>query len=500
MRSLKGLLVGWILILGLTPDLRAFSLLGPHAAWMTTNMSYSLESGPMKINEGYRWNVPTLTYGFDPSFVAAFGQPGMDAVEAAIQIFNDLPAASQIDLANYAFTTEHVNPLASSQHLLDLKSYALVQLIGQLGLASPSRYINTFRSLQFTNNQTNYTVIQRNFDPQTLQATNMCNGYAYDSTIYFYPVRNFGFVQNYVIDPFGTPSAVADGPSNNGEYYSALTFDDAGGLRFLLNQSNHVVESLPPDCNGVGNALIDGVLRPGREELTFVRMEWNVTNQQFTPMTNVFTDYYFSPTPPGNTNLQQQTVQRIITRPDFVFRAQEAIPVLAYFQGKPFLLSSGLGTTTDASFWQKNAEANGNPGGDGPGVIQGPIDITLYDFSRFIAAAGSNRGPEYPDIPFRNSFDLLQWGSFAGTANIVSFNSGPTNLISTTIRTALSPAGTFEWILLANVNGVYRIDSSTNMLDWDPKLTFTNSFGIFTYTNQTATGNEFYRAVKVGQE
>lgn len=50
--------------------------------------------GPMALGEEYRWNMPIITYGFDKSFLDYFGRPGVDAVEAAIQVINDLPPAS----------------------------------------------------------------------------------------------------------------------------------------------------------------------------------------------------------------------------------------------------------------------------------------------------------------------------------------------------------------------------------------------------------------------
>ena len=52
--------------------------------------------GPMDIGDGYRWNVPVVTYGFDQSFLDYFGTNGVAAVEGAIQILNDLPPASSI--------------------------------------------------------------------------------------------------------------------------------------------------------------------------------------------------------------------------------------------------------------------------------------------------------------------------------------------------------------------------------------------------------------------
>src|SRR5947207_11854614 len=45
---------------------RAFSLLGPYASWMDEAKSFRQPGldigGPMNLDEGYRWNVPVVTY------------------------------------------------------------------------------------------------------------------------------------------------------------------------------------------------------------------------------------------------------------------------------------------------------------------------------------------------------------------------------------------------------------------------------------------------------
>jgi len=49
------------------------------------------------FNEGYRWNVPTVTYAFDYTFVTYFWeQTGSPPSKKAIQILNDLPPAASI--------------------------------------------------------------------------------------------------------------------------------------------------------------------------------------------------------------------------------------------------------------------------------------------------------------------------------------------------------------------------------------------------------------------
>src|SRR5580658_6978709 len=70
----------------------AFALLGPYESWMqyTNGLRQPGDiGGPMDIGNGYRWNVPVVTYGFDKSFLDFFGTNGVAAVEAAIQILND---------------------------------------------------------------------------------------------------------------------------------------------------------------------------------------------------------------------------------------------------------------------------------------------------------------------------------------------------------------------------------------------------------------------------
>jgi len=98
---------------------RAFSLLGPYASWMDEAKSFRQPGldigGPMNLDEGYRWNVPVLTYGFDASFLEYFGSNGVAAVEGAIDVFNNLPLASQLDPASYPTRVIRVNSRAASQ-------------------------------------------------------------------------------------------------------------------------------------------------------------------------------------------------------------------------------------------------------------------------------------------------------------------------------------------------------------------------------------------------
>src|SRR2546430_17433155 len=83
------------------PCARAFSLLGPYAPWMDEAKSFRQPGrdigGPMNIGEGYRWNAPVITYGFEASFLKHFGSNGVAEVESATDLCTNLSPASQTD-------------------------------------------------------------------------------------------------------------------------------------------------------------------------------------------------------------------------------------------------------------------------------------------------------------------------------------------------------------------------------------------------------------------
>src|SRR5437879_639993 len=75
-----------------------FSLQGPLAVWQTHRLGYDINNppfgGPMSIGEEYRWDVPLVYYAFSSEFLNYFGQRGVEEVEKAIKILNDLPPMS----------------------------------------------------------------------------------------------------------------------------------------------------------------------------------------------------------------------------------------------------------------------------------------------------------------------------------------------------------------------------------------------------------------------
>jgi hypothetical protein len=174
------LIIGACLVLTLTPKGFAFALLGPYADWMQKTNGYHRPGdigGPMEIGQGYRWNVPVVTYGFDQSFLDFFGSNGVAAVEGAIQILNNLPPASELTLTNFPLFPMRVNYPAQAAQLFDLKTATLPLLLEQIGLAMPTRNVFDLRKYDpiLSGDQTTWPtdtipnlVIERNFDPETL--------------------------------------------------------------------------------------------------------------------------------------------------------------------------------------------------------------------------------------------------------------------------------------------------------------------------------------------
>ena len=376
------------LALGLSAlSARAFSLLGPFEPWMTTTNGFSPSDegpllsvggdigGPMCISNGYRWNVPVVTYGFDQSFLDYFGTNGVAAVEGAIQILNNLPPASSIVLANFPSETRNLNYEAQFYSLYDLKSETLSLLLEQLGLAQPTRYIYVLRQwnpvlmnnseaydygnlleevFEGTNLLQNY-VFTRNYDPQTLNASPYVNNSLYSGLIVIFPYGSF--IEPFAVDPQGDSySAVADNSLGAGILYQGLTRDDVGGLAYLLSTNNVNYETLLPGVYGVrtnANSYVNGAWRPGVDKITFVQQPADPLTRAFLPMTNQFTDTYIT-----NGNTIQQQLARVTSQPDFLFSVADTGESNFY---TPWFVRTG---TTN---WINNAASNGNPPNAGRG-------------------------------------------------------------------------------------------------------------------------------------
>ena len=283
MSRLLQILVLLVIALAVRPA-RAFSLLAPlpaagGEAWQTVNNGYGTAGGDLagvaNLTKEYRWNQSRITYGFDSSYINYFGTNGIAAIEAAFAVFNDVfktdistlsqelneyPLEDAVTGATTTFRdSRKVNHTALALNLFDIKSQAMGLIIEQLGLASPERYTWTLRERETVGPLpiTNYLTIMRNFDPVTLTPSRYVNGnrYTYDIIELDNPFRVFPV--EFPADPesalyqFASVANIVGGgeetiPPALGIYYTYLTRDDIGGLRYLYSSTNLNWESFAP--------------------------------------------------------------------------------------------------------------------------------------------------------------------------------------------------------------------------------------------------------------
>jgi len=249
-----------------------FALLGPRDTWQISALGYDPQGdlgdigGPKNLGEEWRWVLPQISYAFDASFINFFGTNGVQAVEDAIFLFNkemtNFSGMSDAALRAKPRDTKRIHPTAQALGVLDLKSYAMGSLAEQLGLAGSVRWTWALRDRQvFNNNITNYTVIQRNFDPFTLKPSRYVNDHKWTYFIGTFPTgvgnNTYDDAAEVAIDqagdnPFISSAVSADVGEDllstglrQGEYYSALSRDDIGGLRYMYNFFNINSEFLP---------------------------------------------------------------------------------------------------------------------------------------------------------------------------------------------------------------------------------------------------------------
>jgi Putative Ig domain len=255
---------GLALVLGLVPAASGFSLLGPvNEAYQVQDIAYNLPGdigAPKNLGEEYRWNTPVVYYSCDGNFADYFGPAGMDAVDAAFSVLNQLTnvSAYSTDLSEFPLESLRINFQAQALGLFDLKSATLAELVEMLGLAEPERWTWCLHN-RFTTpggtcppNQV-YDVIKRNFDPvptslNQLQSSSFVNGNLFSYQI-FEICQNGPPLADAVevsVDPLANGfSAVASQAAIGiyGSFYLGLTRDDVGGLRYLLRTNNMNIEA-----------------------------------------------------------------------------------------------------------------------------------------------------------------------------------------------------------------------------------------------------------------
>lgn len=269
-----------------------FSMVGPAETHQTSNLGYirmadtpftgsgwfiwftDFSYHPKNLGEQYRWSVPDLYYSFDQSFLDYFGARGVEAVEEAIAIINDLKPVSAYsnNLSDVPLEESRVNYTASALHLFDLKSAALELLVERLGLADPERWTWALRARILPPGAQcpdfDYAVIQRNFDPITLAPSRYVNGNLFSYYIWQSCTPDIGDAEEFLVDPsLGTHLTALASPKisvprtfNYGLYHTGLTRDDVGGLRYLYSYTNAYWEMAPPGALLLQTNVLDNQL------------------------------------------------------------------------------------------------------------------------------------------------------------------------------------------------------------------------------------------------
>ena len=220
------------------------------------------------------------------------------------------------------------------------------------------------------------------------------------------------------------------GLSTIGSFFTGLTRDDVGALRYQLHPNNYAVESLLPTValgqiqNGggwqfyvgtnttstniitvTGSNFITTGLRGGRNHYTFKQVKYDsLLGASFTPITNAYTDVVYT----NSTQVVQQ-VQRGILQPDIVFVVENL--GLSVDNLTPFFTRR-----TDTSVWIDNDALNGldeTALSHGPGVIPPQVRISFTD--RLPYFLNDNLDNEQPGET--DAFKSFVWGKFDGSTN-----------------------------------------------------------------------------------
>jgi hypothetical protein len=433
LRIMKKLWLAIVLITGIHQT-QAFTLLGPSTEWMVPRLGYpgSLFGGPMSLGEEYRWNVPVVYYAYSPAFMDYFGQRGVEEIEKAIQILNALPSMDDINLNDFPLSSRRQNFRAQALGLLDLKSYTLSTLLNHMGITDPTRFVYTLRNRWIIGEApTNFYVIKRNFDPVTWQHSSFINGQLWTyNTILDGP--QVSIVPTVTVDPLafgGFMNSPVTTDIHVGGFWTGLTRDDVGGLRYIYRSSNYNVENAAPTAFGVGFGGVDGgspwgipgggvggilgtnfvntALRPGVGKVTFQRVFFDSVFGFFRTNLVSHPDRFVT-----NSTIIRQTLQRAQQAPDILFNSAD---LQGPVEGDPvgnFPASSHLFIV-----WENNDELNGVEGNYGPGVIHPAIDETpafIFTFNT-VGPTFWNIWPNFLSETTASRFFI--WGSFDGTTN-----------------------------------------------------------------------------------
>jgi hypothetical protein len=449
-----------LLLLGTAPG-QAFTLLGPFSGWQTPELGYEIADGgaeyggPRLRGDEYRLSTPVVTYGIDGSFLEFFGVEGAQAVDAAFDAFNSLTTVSAFsqNLDEFPLKSDGINPSARAMGIVDLKTQMMSQILATLGLTSPERWCWSLRARYAPTPTPSYSVVNFNYDPVSGRPSRYVNGtlYSYvireifngDGTVWFYdarevPVDSANPMVTLASTISGNPFTTSDdrvsrAMSQVGRYFTGLTRDDAGGLRYLYHPANRNYEGAPAGSfrgsaisgGGGGGAsaslespwtiagstgqvgttavgttttttlqLVNLAVRAGVDRVRFDKVNTDPVLRQSARQSFVTYPEVVS----SNGVVIRQVVSRILTRPDILISARDLgvgtfLPIFGSLEQPTFF----------------NAGATLDPNAEGPGNIEPQSGFTFSKVGVYSWNIGNT--DEQDGRPGS------LWGSFDGSTN-----------------------------------------------------------------------------------
>ncbi|MEY4691070.1 MAG: hypothetical protein RIT19_1395 [Verrucomicrobiota bacterium] len=436
----------------------AFSLLGPMVGWQAPDLGYNIPDsapeygGPRLRGDEYRLSTPIVTYGIDGSFLEFFGVDGARAVDEAFEVFNSITNVSAFsqNLEEFPLKADGVNPTAAALGLLDLKTQLMGQILATMGLTSPERWCWSIRARAV--DPIRYSVVNFNYDPVSGRPSRYING-----TLYSYVLRDifndagariFSDAREIPVDSANPNVSLASTISvasfitsdervsraidTTGRYFTGLTRDDAGGLRYLYHPANRNYEQAPAgsirgsvssgggggggalespwtiagDTGQVGTTavattgtsnvlqLVNLGVRAGVDRVRFVKVNTDPVLRQNARQAAVTYPEVVS----TNGVVIRQVVSRVLTRPDILISARD-LGVATYV---PL-----IGALTLPTFVNTGATLDGLA--EGPGNVE---PVSGYTFSK-VGVHSLNIG----NTDEQDGQPGSLWGSFNGTTN-----------------------------------------------------------------------------------
>jgi hypothetical protein len=426
------------LMLGALPA-GAFSLLGPMVGWQAPDLGYNIPDsppeygGPRLRGDEYRLSTPIITYGIDGSFLEFFGADGARAVDQAFEMFNAITNVSGFSetLEEFPLKADGINPTASALGLYDVKSGLMGQIMATLGLTSPERWCWSIRARAV--DPIRYSVANFNYDPVSGRPSRYVNG-----TMYSYVLRDiFNTAGARVFSDAREIPVDSANPNVSGRYFTGITRDDAGGLRYLYHPLNRNYEQAPANSirgnvstaggggagaaaaldspwtvaatggqvgtTAVGTAattptntlqLVNLGVRAGVDKVRFVKVNTDPVLRQTTRQAAVT----YPETVNSNGVVIRQVVSRILSRPDILISARDVgvgvyIPLIATYTAPPFV---NTGATLDGA-------------AEGPGIVE---PVSNFTFNK-IGVYSWNIG----NTDEQDGRPGTLWGSFDGSTN-----------------------------------------------------------------------------------